>query len=46
MTRQLSCHSAVLLDINDCIFPTSFKAGYEELASGSKLMTSKQIDVV
>ena len=44
MTRQLSCHIAVLLDINDCIFPMSFncfKAGYEELARGSKPMTSR-----
>ena len=43
MTRQLSCHIAVLLDINDCIFPMSFKAGYEELARGSKPMTSTEI---
>ena len=43
MTRQLSCHSAVLLDINDCIFPTSLKAGYEELARGSKPMKSTEI---
>ena len=43
MTRQLSCHSAVLLDINDYVFPTSFKAGYEELARVSKPITSTEI---
>ena len=43
LTRQLSCYSAVLLDINDYIFPMSFKAGYEELARDSKPMTSREI---